>query len=211
MKKLVLFIIALIFLPLVSISQKQRFVDIIPIDNESQKISYSTVVDVQDKSKTELYSSAKEWMLFRILKSGNTLILDDKYNGKIICQGSFKVHNYFQHNLLYTIKVSAKDGKYKCEISNFYFQSSTDSEYTGIYWGFGVYSSEVTPSYIVNEYLEDYFSPYYTFKVIYKNGRYRSSGTMGLNSLIKTISDIDKEVKLIFGSLSAAMNEGGDW
>jgi hypothetical protein len=89
---------------------------------------YSEVVEVPGKSSDQLYSTAREWFAETFKSANNVLQMDDPIAGKLIGKASTKVsESYVAGGMIkvpmtidwypnFTIKVSVKDGRYKCEI-----------------------------------------------------------------------------------------------
>ena len=119
----IILVVILIVYSLVALGQKGTpelpFVD--------GKIMYTGVVDVDStKTKSELYSSVREWFAKTYNSSTKVIQMDDKENGKIIGKALFQVYHKAMKKdhpsgyINYTISVFVKDGKYKYEVTNFY-------------------------------------------------------------------------------------------
>ena len=204
MKAFLYFFVAALFIPLVNIAQ--YYEDMFPINDETQKITYSTIGEIKDKSQTKLYDLAKAWISSKILTEDNSLILDDKEAGKMIAKGGFRVEYVdkgllsscgLKYNLVYTIKVFIKENRYKCEITDLKFQKYKSGGYTGVYWGYGMYTGKARPDEVIEYDLEDYYP-------VEKKQSCK-------NSWENIFQDIDKEIKEITESLRIAMNEKDDW
>lgn len=100
--------------------------------NESGNVIYSEVVTLDNsESSANLYIKALTWFN-NYYQSGKSVIqMQDKEAGIIIGKGSFRCNLYTmvpnKGLLSYTITVSCKEGKYKYDITNLIWQSSTNS------------------------------------------------------------------------------------
>lgn len=120
---------ALLFVVLLAIScagaHAQAWVNPLPLDSATHKVSYSAVVQVPGASKIELYSRAREWYASTFGSSKAVLEMDDKEAGKLIgkayAQFEFAgaIGKPLDWALWRTIKVEVKDGKYRYTITDF--------------------------------------------------------------------------------------------
>jgi len=118
MKKLFFLIL---FLPLFAFSQE-----------------YSEVVEVPGKNIDQLYATAREWFAETFNSANNVLQMDDPVAGKLIGKGSTHIsESYIAGGIVkvpitmdwypnFTIKVSIKDGKYKCDITDITIKTSNE-------------------------------------------------------------------------------------
>jgi len=117
MKTIILTIIML--LPLVSFAQKDTIGMNIPVNNGS--IIYTGVVNINGKSKAELYRNAKQWFIDNF-KSSNPIQNQDKEKGLVIGKGIVRFYASFGYGLSttwhdrFTIKLECRDGKYRYSI-----------------------------------------------------------------------------------------------
>lgn len=109
MKKL---LILILFIPFISFAQE-----------------YSEVVEVSGKSIDQLYASAREWFALTFKSANNVLQMDDPISGILIGKGfeNFS-ESTLEWNLYFTIKVMVKDGKYKCEMFDFFVTTKSSGE-----------------------------------------------------------------------------------
>lgn len=101
-----------------------------PIDSETQKITYTEVVDLVDATKDALYARAKSWFVTGSGATKLALELEDKETGKLLGKvvntqavknppmGMFEVGN-----VSYTVTIIAKDSKYKYIFTDFIHES----------------------------------------------------------------------------------------
>jgi len=115
----------------ISITYGQKETPNLPIDSQTNKISYSEVVNVDSLSKKqELYSRAREWFARAFKSSTNVIQMEDKENGKIVGKALMQVYhkalgsNYPSGCINYTVSIYLKDGRYKYQFSDFYHSGS---------------------------------------------------------------------------------------
>lgn len=117
-------LIAFLFIHFQGVSQNG--VPVMPVDNSTNKISYTEVVTVDSASPADLYSRAREWFAKTYKSSKNVLQMDDKDAGKLVGNALLQVYYKAlgaQHdggNINYTISIYLKDGRYKYEITDMY-------------------------------------------------------------------------------------------
>jgi hypothetical protein len=146
--------------------------DIVMPMNEEQKICFSGVVDIPEKSQQKLYSAAKEYILLNYTARDFPTILDE-VNERIYVKGTFKAHlrkyafPIFFHStvydLIYTYKIYFKDNKYKYEITDMILTRKTNAKIKGYYWGNGISSASIKDGEVIKTDLEK----------MYKVKRYR--------------------------------------
>ena len=129
----------------------------LPFDERTKKITFEKVFNVDGMNKNEIYKKAKEWLVPKYFNSGSPVILDDENEGKIIVLG----HNVIRYrarflifwntknfNMLYKLKVSTKENKYKIVLTDFVIQeniSGHSSSFSTVNWGvYGVYVTGFT-------------------------------------------------------------------
>lgn len=91
------------------------------------EINYTAVVSVEGKSQNDLYLRGKVWVINVFRSPKNVLTTEEKDVGIIICKGFTEEVLSFSGRsslvkLYFTVKMSTKEGKYKYEIRDFYFQ-----------------------------------------------------------------------------------------
>jgi len=91
-----------------------------PINPETKKIDYTEVMQVAGADKNTLYTRAKAWAAPPLTK-----MEDDKEGGRYTAKGQIKskypapMKGYFNEGFInYVVTISAKDGKYKYEITD---------------------------------------------------------------------------------------------
>lgn len=116
------FIVLLFVAPTLAIGQSAH----LPIDSVTKLITYEEVVLVAGVNKDELHSRAREWFA-RVFNSAKSVIqMDDSRSGKMIGKGSAQASytamgQTVEYDLLYTVSITAKDHKFRYEISSFIF------------------------------------------------------------------------------------------
>lgn len=93
---------------------------------------YSTIVEMQGKSVDQLYSKTREWFAETFNSANNVLQMDDPIAGKLIGKGAAtivepfnmvgiaKISSSITFNVDFTVKVSLKEAKYKCDITDIF-------------------------------------------------------------------------------------------
>jgi hypothetical protein len=100
----------------------------LPVDSTTNKVSYSEVVPVPGISKDDLYVRGREWFAKTFVSAQAVIQMDDKAAGKIIGKGvgygtsSFMLTTS-RFTIFYTVSLTVKDGRYRYEITDFYFQN----------------------------------------------------------------------------------------
>lgn len=84
------------------------------------KVVYEEVIEV-DKTKDQLYNSAKHWMVTIFNDANEVIQLDDKESGKIIGKGVVRhtqpiLWTSVINNNNFTIEIDCKEGKYRYRI-----------------------------------------------------------------------------------------------
>lgn len=102
----------------------------LPVDSETQKITYTEVVEIPGAKKDDLYSKAKAWFVTATGATKLALELEDKETGKLLgkVNNSVKVKNppmgmYEVGFVNYTISIIVKDDKYKYTFTDFNHES----------------------------------------------------------------------------------------
>ncbi len=104
------------------------FIIYFPLFTFSQE--YSEVIEVSGKNTDQLYVSARQWFAKTFVSSNDVLQMDDAVAGKLIGKGGtvitesymapgiMKIPVIINFKIEFTISVSARDGRYKCDINN---------------------------------------------------------------------------------------------
>lgn len=109
----------------------------LPIDEETQKVTFIDVSEVSGVSQDEIYSKVKTWIASNFRSSKSVIDLDDREGGKIIIKGNIDVGDVKDvmttfdggyYNFVMTILM--KDGKYKVSATNFFHNKAIDSKPT---------------------------------------------------------------------------------
>lgn len=115
-------LIIFFFFPLLSFSQEINW----PIDKETNKITFTEIVNVDSATKNDLYLRAREWFAKIYNDSKEVMQVDDKEAGKIYGKAATSVNvtqmgtSYDFGSVHYDITVIVKDGRYKYTLTNFY-------------------------------------------------------------------------------------------
>jgi hypothetical protein len=129
------FLISIFILTLFTIETfAQKGNPIVPIDSVTGKISYTGVVIVDTSlNKQELFSRTREWFAKTYNSSTKVIQMEDKESGVIVGKALMQVYrkslgsNYECGFINYTISVYFKDGRYKYEITDFYYTGPSDN------------------------------------------------------------------------------------
>ncbi len=103
-----------------------------PINEKTSKITFSNVLEYEDKSSDDLYNQVKLWLSTSYNNSNNVIRIDDKENGVIVIKSLFEVRvNSFglKHagHVHYDFKFQIKENKLRYEISNIYHDKGVTS------------------------------------------------------------------------------------
>ncbi|MGV8094512.1 MAG: DUF4468 domain-containing protein [Mangrovibacterium sp.] len=100
--------------------------------------SYSEVIEVPGKTADQLYASARMWFADNFKSANDVLQMDDSKAGILIGKGNTTVaENYSvsmgvpmtsEWNTHFTIKVMVKDGRYKCDMYDFFVTTISNGE-----------------------------------------------------------------------------------
>src|SRR5690606_17454969 len=130
MKKLLLFIMLIVSGSAFAQSNE------IPWD-ENGEVTFTEVVQVEGVDAADLYTRAKLWFTETYNSSKDVIQMDDKEAGVIVGKGLSKLYIDFKSvqvpaNMLYTVKVYLKDGRYKYEITDIRYENEPKAEYGNV-------------------------------------------------------------------------------
>jgi hypothetical protein len=99
----------------------------LPVNKETGLIAYEGVMDITGASKDGLYSRAIGWAQGYYKNPVDVMREKDPVNGKLVCKARFKLYNAADKkgtiteagDVMYTLTIQFKDGKYKYEMTNF--------------------------------------------------------------------------------------------
>lgn len=100
----------------------------IPRDQATGAVHYSLVEAVEGATKEVLYARAKTWSINAYTSPRDVITTEDKEAGIIICKGFAEevvklLIGSSRERLYFTVKLSMKDGRYKYDLSDLYYQS----------------------------------------------------------------------------------------
>jgi hypothetical protein len=103
-----------------------------PKDATTGLIDYTEAVPVEGVSKADLFTRAKLWLAGSFKSAKDVVQTEDKDAGIIVGKGYSPISlTFFGHavpyQLHYTLKLNFKDGKYKYELTDLYFQNEPDA------------------------------------------------------------------------------------
>lgn len=116
----------------------QRAFSSFVVDTTTSKYSFTEVVRVENNTKDELFSKAKEWVTHNFKSAKDVLQMDDRIAGEIICKGwtdifidgetilGINTSTFVKMN--FTVEIKTKEGRYKYNISNISYQAHPSGE-----------------------------------------------------------------------------------
>jgi hypothetical protein len=162
--------------------------------NEDDKICYTGIIDVPNKTKEEIYEQMKEYLFLNYTNKGNPITIDEKDN-RLYVKGSFKVKfrkKYFPVTIItrvfdevYTLKLFFKDNRMKYEIVDVTIQRKLDARVSGINWGYGLSSAKIKEAKIIMFNLEEFYTPKHRKKF----GKLYQESDSGMKEVIKKFTN----------------------
>ena len=100
----------------------------VPRDPATGAVHYAVVEAVDGAAKDALYARAKTWVINAYSSPRDVITTEDKDAGIVVCKGFSEetVKLGFmpsKERLYFSVKISVKEGRYKYELTDFYFQS----------------------------------------------------------------------------------------
>lgn len=127
MKKRKLFLLCTLITLSISTAFSKNKTPELPIDSNTNKISFTEIVIVDSLSnKQELFSIAREWFAKTYNSAISVIQMEDKESGKIVGKAKMQIYrkgtlgNMEYGHVNYTITINVKDGRYKYLISDFH-------------------------------------------------------------------------------------------
>ncbi len=116
-----------VILPLFLSAQEQQQSPQLPVDDKTGKISYIKVNEVSGATTAVLYQRALNWAMSFYKNPGDVIRERDSVAGKIVCKARFKIMNTPDKkgfatdagNVMYTLTLQSKDGRYRYELTDF--------------------------------------------------------------------------------------------
>ena len=95
--------------------------------NENGQVFFTKVVSLKSKSKEELYLNSKQYFVETFKSANDVIQMDDKEAATIIGKGFTDVFSVMMGistpvKMWYTIKIQSKEGRYKYDIYDIYFE-----------------------------------------------------------------------------------------
>lgn len=91
------------------------------LNPETGEIYYSEVINLEGKSKDDLYLYANSWFVDAFVSAKNVIQYSDKKEGVIIGKWYLEVKN---GKVEFTAKIGVKEGRYKYELYGFNYKPS---------------------------------------------------------------------------------------
>lgn len=128
MKKLVI-LFSLACLPFLGMAQDM------PVDPETKKVTYSEVVPAEGLSQSDIYLQAQAWFAKTFNDANSVIQVQDKEQGLLIGKGMSEENiNNVLTPFWFTVKIEAKEGRYRYEITDIAAMDYPFS-YNGYYHG----------------------------------------------------------------------------
>src|ERR1035437_5313090 len=114
------------------IKAQDATVPVMPVDNETKLISFTAVKEIKGVSASELYK--REWKWFNSFYKNPTDVIRsaDSVEGRIVGKARFMIYSDLKAQpkiegglVMYTITVSAREGRYKYEITAFNWKQNS--------------------------------------------------------------------------------------
>lgn len=100
-------------------------------DDSLNPYSFTEVVKVENKSAGDIYYQSKIWLADTYKSAKDVIQIDDKENNTIVGKGTLKYNSKIfaggaaiSGTIDYTIRIMAKDGRYKYEFTDFIHQGN---------------------------------------------------------------------------------------
>lgn len=102
----------------------------LPIDEKTNKITYSEIKEIDSLSKSELYTKTLEWFAYKFTSSKDVIQLKDDIKKKVIGKGNFRIKYYTRDpNIYFTISVFLKDNRYKIVVTDLKYSDNQGEEF----------------------------------------------------------------------------------
>lgn len=117
----------LMSLPFIVPAQEIKQAPQLPLDEKTGKITYVKVTEMKGISAGSLYEKAFGWANTFYKNPGEVIRERDSVGGKLVCKARFKIMNPPDKkgfstdagNVMYTLNIQFKDGRYRYEITDF--------------------------------------------------------------------------------------------
>ncbi|MBL0340256.1 MAG: DUF4468 domain-containing protein [Bacteroidetes bacterium] len=105
----------------------------LPIDTTTGLYSYTKVVEVAGKNKTELYNKAFAWANTYYKNPADVIREKNAEEGKLLIKARYKIYNEADKkgvitaagDVMYSLTINIKDGKYRYEITKINWQQTS--------------------------------------------------------------------------------------
>lgn len=194
-----LFLVLLITSTIIGYSQS------LPVDPQTQKVSYKEIVEIPGESENELFNKAKKWMATKDSETNPyTITYENQEAGNFSGKGSFTLPGGDKKYVVaFLINVATKDGKYKYEFTDFTLLYTTKGGVTS--GGFSYWSSS---SYQESETLEYSLETFYPIRL----ERKRKPSIKWYEEInANSFAAIDREMEALISSLEQTIAATDDW
>lgn len=116
-----------LLIPFLADAQEVKQSPRLPIDETTGKITYAKVTEVTGEKSGTLFQRALSWANTFYKNPGDVIREKDSVAGKIVCKARFKISNPADKkgfatdagNVMYTLTLQFKDGRYRYELTDF--------------------------------------------------------------------------------------------
>lgn len=134
MKRISILLTLCVLFGAVAMAQKQKepvvVIPDLPMDMETGLYSYNKVVEVHGINKDELYKRALNWANSYYKNPGDVIREKDPQSGKLVIKARYRINNEPDKkgvvtqagDVMYTLTMLFKDGRYKYEITKINWQ-----------------------------------------------------------------------------------------
>ncbi|MBK7965786.1 MAG: DUF4468 domain-containing protein [Bacteroidetes bacterium] len=121
-RSIIMLLMVLVLSPIANFAQENTS---LPIDEKTGLISFTKVNEVANTTPTELYQRALTWASTFYKNPTDVIRERDSVNGSILCKARFKISNPADKktpvtdagNVMYSLKLQFKDGRYRYELN----------------------------------------------------------------------------------------------
>lgn len=101
------------------------FLTMVATAQEAKNLSFTQVIKVENKSKSDIYSGLRAWVAKYYRSAQSVIQMDDRESGVIIVKALFPynfgkmMYAAYEGKVDYTLKLQARDGRFRAEMDNF--------------------------------------------------------------------------------------------
>ena len=164
---------------------------------KDNKVIFTEVIQVPEASKEELYLRARGWFADAFKNADEVLQLDSREDGAMVGKGITSITLQtgimpVPMDVYFTVKIFCKEGRYKYEITNIYYEGEVSSSTGG----------SVEYHYTIEE--------LYSEKLLYKNKARGKTRWNTVQKLQLTEKEMNRLVDQIKKDMNTSVMGGGD-